>query len=412
MSVNSAELLTRAPESPSLGPGANGTKPARSRPRVVILASAMGLSNRGVGQYERYLLPHLLPLLAAGGCDVSVVLSRDAMLPSLGEGVQYLRLPAAQRNSLLRLLAEQLYIPYVSWGADCFLSLDSAFPLVPIKAKRKLGVIHDIHVILHRASREEYPEDYTWQYKAWGSRATKRIVKTADRIITVSHSVARELQSFLGVAADRILPIHHGVDHDRFRPFDDPAPVESVRKRYALPESFYLFVGPYSRKKNLRLIVEAYGAGELRPDVFLPVVVVGDTRRSSRYAATLALVEATGHADLFRFLGFVPDDDLPALYGAARALLYPSLYEGFGLPALEAMACGTPVVTSNRSSLPEVVGDAALLVDPTQPASLVRALDQLSNEGVRQDLIARGLKHAQKFSWRHTAEAMAEAILQ
>jgi len=98
MSVNGAELLTRAPEYPSPGRGADGAKPARSRPRVVILASGIGLNNRGVGQYERYLLPHLLPLLVAGGCDVSVVLSRDAALSSPGEGVQYLRLPAAQRK--------------------------------------------------------------------------------------------------------------------------------------------------------------------------------------------------------------------------------------------------------------------------------------------------------------------------
>jgi glycosyltransferase involved in cell wall biosynthesis len=142
----------------------------------------------------------------------------------------------------------------------------------------------------------------------------------------------------------------------------------------------------------------------------LPVVVVGDTRRSALYQETVSLIEEARLGHLFRFLGMVPDADMPALYASARALIYPSLYEGFGLPPLEAMACGTPVVASNAASLPEVVGKAALMVDPNDPESLLQALDVLCDETVRGKLRQEGQIQAQRFSWATTASEIADVI--
>ncbi len=412
--MNTPEVLTHPAGFQEPVREASGSR-AVSAGRLVILASGIGSVNRGIGQYQACLLPHLLPLLTSRGWKVTVLLSRDADLPGPMNGVRYARLPSVHANSMLRLLAEQLYVPCLSWRADVFLALDAAFPFTPVLAKRKLAVVHDIHVLQHIASPDEYPEDYTWRYKFWATRATRRGVRAADRLIADSRYTSQEVQSLLRVPADRITTIHLGVDHSRFHPRIDRAALDRVRKRYALPQSFYLFVGPFSRKKNLRLIVEAYvthASGDPRRDVFLPVVVVGDPRRNKLYTDTLVRIERTGRADLFRFLGFVPDDDMPALYRAARALLYPSLYEGFGFPVLEALACGSPVAASNRTSIPEVVGEAALLFDPTRPEALVDALCQLNEESVRKDLVAKGLNRAQRFSWPRTAELTAEVVFQ
>jgi len=381
------------------------------RKRVVILASAIGPMDRGIGQYERHLLPHLLPSLASRGCQVLVVLSKDATpLPSI-DGIKYVRLPISRGKSALRLFTEQILLPYVCLNTDIFLSLESVFPITPITARRKLTVVHDIHVVRHSDRPKQYPEDYTWQYKTYANLATRKAVASSDCVITVSKFTGDEVQHVFGVPSNRIVVIGNGVDHQHFRLIEDPIIIERVRKRYMLPSSYYLFVGPYSKKKNLQLIVEAYASEELLPDVFLPVVVVGDTRRNRLYTNTLSLIKQTHKEELFRFLGFVPQGDMPALYASARALIYPSLYEGFGLPALEAMACGTPVIASNQSSIPEVVNGAALLIDPLQPKSLIDALRKLNNEHTRIDLIEKGLKRAQEFSWEKTADLMLETII-
>jgi glycosyltransferase involved in cell wall biosynthesis len=378
--------------------------------KVVILATAIGPTNRGVGQYEQYLLPLLLKLLASGGWQGRVILAKDGSLPEPPAGFEYRRLPAPRDISPLRFLSEQICLPLWTRGAEVFLSLESVFPFTPILAKRKMVVVHDMHVVRHRHGPKEYPEDYSWQYRKWANWARRRAAKTADLVVAVSGFTADEIHDLSGVPRERILVIPNGVDHHRFRPTKDEAALERVKLRYALPETFYLYVGPYSRKKNLLLIVEAYARVKSRGDFLPAVVVVGDMRRAPLYSATMARIERAGLGKDFVFLGTVPDDDLAVLYSLARALIYPSLYEGFGLPPLEAMACGTPVIASNRAAIPEVVGDAALLIDPTDPASLIEALHSLNNPSVRSDLTARGLKRAQRFSWERTAELLASVL--
>jgi glycosyltransferase involved in cell wall biosynthesis len=311
----------------------------------------------------------------------------------------------------LRWLAEQVYVPYFCFGTDVFLSLESVVPLVPVGAKKKMVVIHDIHVIRHLTHPERYPEDYSWQYKTWAAITTSNAVRSSEVIVAISKFTARELQDVFEIPSHLIITIPNGIDHSRFHPTRESGAVEGVKMRYGLPPSFYLFVGPYSRKKNLRLVIEAYASRELDENIFLPVVVVGNTRRNKLYKDTLMLLERTNGTELFRFLGFVPDEDLPFFYKAARAFIYPSLYEGFGLPALEAMACGTPVIASNETSIPEVVADSAILFDPAHPKSLIDALREVNNEHTRKNLIEKGFRRAKSFSWERTAKLMVEAVL-
>jgi glycosyltransferase involved in cell wall biosynthesis len=376
--------------------------------KVVILATAIGPTNAGAGQYARQLLPHLLPLLANQGARVSVLLSKGGALPAQPKSVHIVRLPEAVARNVSRILLEQVCPSLLTWRGDVFLSLDSRFPFAPLWAKRNLVVMHDVHLLRHLASPAQYPMDHTRRALAYFSAGMKKAIRAAHRIITDSRFIADELKNLMGVRDDRMSVIPCGLDHQRFHPQQDSVCIEQVRKRYTLPQDFYLFVGQPSTQKNLRLIVETYASAGLNPELRLPVVIAWDMRRSELFEPTLGLIRQSGLNELFRFVGYVADEDLASLYGSARALLYTSLYEGFGLPPLEAMACGIPVVASDRASLPEVVGDAAILIDPLNPQSLAEALRKVDQEETRTRLISKGLERARAFSWERTAQQVAE----
>jgi glycosyltransferase involved in cell wall biosynthesis len=306
---------------------------------------------------------------------------------------------------------EELWPFLLTCGADVFFSMDSRFPLSPVWAKKKLVVVHDIQILLHLAAPDQYPIDASRAELKYFSLGMSKALRTANTIITDAQFTANELVKFAGVGHARISVAPCGINHERFHPPEDKSRLEEVRSRYNLPAAFYLFVGHPSKQKNLRLIVESYASGSLGVEFRLPVVVTCDLRRRTLFEDTLARIEQTGLSGLFQFAGYVRDDDLPLVYAAARALLYPSRYEGFGLPPLEAMASGTPVVCSNRTSLPEVVGDAAFVFDPDRPGSLIEALCKVNAESARNNMIEKGLKRAQDFSWRSTAEKIAHEIL-
>lgn len=378
--------------------------------KIVILATAMGMNDRGIGQYEKHLLRKLLPLLTKQNCQVILITSNDAEIPFSNNFITHKKLPAKRDNSIQRFLSEQFFVLYFCLKADVFISLETVFPFFPLNAKRKMTVVHDIHVFRHIEQPEKYPEDYTWKYKVWARKATEKAINSSHRIITVSNFTRNEVQQVFSVPPDRIVFIPNAVDHKYFYPIKK---MEKIKRKYNLPESFYLFVGPYSRKKNLRIIVETYSFGQFQNRIFLPVLIVGDMRRSKLYTETMSLINQMSEKrkKLFRFIGFVPDEDLPLLYSASKAFIYPSLYEGFGLPVLEAMACGTPVIASERSSIPEVTEDSALLIDPDKAESLIEALEKINQVSIREILIKKGLKRAKEFSWIETAEKMVQTIL-
>src|SRR5262249_42286431 len=222
--------------------------------------------------------------------------------------------------------------------------------------------------------------------------------------IADSDATRRDLLRYYRVAPQKVRAVPLGVE-PAFRPVELEAARALAAERYGLTSPFLLFVGTLEPRKNLRALLEAYrrllsshtGEGDA------PTLAVAGAR-GWWYRDLYRLARELGLDGRVRFLGRVPDADLPPLYSAAAAFVYPSLYEGFGLPPLEALACGTPVVCSDRSSLPEVVGDAGLLVDPTQPAALAGALARiLDDPALRQELRGRGLERAARYTWARTA---------
>ena len=226
-----------------------------------------------------------------------------------------------------------------------------------------------------------------------------RTLSHASRVITISDFTRDEVLNRVSIAPDKVKAIHLAVD-PTFYPRSDDA-CESVKSRLGVPNSYFLVVGTIEARKNLERLVAAYA---LLPRKDRPRLVFagGSGFHSDR---VLEAVQAHHLEDQVRFLGHVSDADLPMLYSGALCLLFPSRYEGFGLPILEAMACGCPVVTSNRGSMAEVAGDAAIFVDPDSVEAMAEGISTLmEDQSLRDDMIAKGHTRVQQFSWRAAAE--------
>jgi glycosyltransferase involved in cell wall biosynthesis len=230
------------------------------------------------------------------------------------------------------------------------------------------------------------------------------LVRRVRRIIAVSRFTANRLAELCRLNVKRIEVIPNGVD-SQFHPADAVI-VDELRRRLALPERYVLSVGTLEPRKNLRTLLASW---EQLPPEFgdVGLVLAGAKGRQFRSAGIEQL--PTG----VRLTGYVEDADLPALYSGAEAFIYPSLYEGFGMPVLEAMSCGTPVICSRTTSLPEVAGDAALLVDPCDTESIAGGIRRLLTDAeLRRGVRARGLERAKQFSWDQAAAATAEVLRQ
>jgi glycosyltransferase involved in cell wall biosynthesis len=224
--------------------------------------------------------------------------------------------------------------------------------------------------------------------------------RRAKAIIADSESTRRDAMRILHIPAEKIFTVPLGIGEE-FHPISDAALLEDCRRRYNLPEVFMLYVGLVEPRKNLPLLLEAY-AGLAQQQNPPPLIVVG--RFGWMSEDVLRQIEALHLQDKVQFTGYVPDADLPLVYNLAQSLLYPSRYEGFGFPPLEAMACGTPVITTAVSAMQDQVGDAGLLVPPQDEQALIEAMRQLLNDrALREDLSVRGQRQAEKFTWNQTA---------
>lgn len=253
-------------------------------------------------------------------------------------------------------------------------------------------------VTVHDLGYVYFPEAHpalTRRYLDW---STRHSVRRATRILADSLATARDISAHYHVPQHRISLIYPGVD-PTLAPVRDPARLAAVRQRYGLPERYLLFVGTLQPRKNIARIVRAYAHW-----------------REESGVSDVGLVLAGPQGWLYDPLwtagvpgvvlpGYVADGDVAALYSGALALVFPSLHEGFGFPVLEAMRCGTPVITSNISSLPEVAGEAALLVDPRDIRAIAAAIGRVvSDEALRADLIGRGFQQAASFTWERAAQ--------
>lgn len=228
-------------------------------------------------------------------------------------------------------------------------------------------------------------------------------VRRATRIITVSEWTRKDVIRLLGADPERVVSVHNGVDPD-YRVIDDRRAIEAFRRGHGLDGPFILYLGTIEPRKNLIRLIDAYVEIRRRGHTEWPLVLAGGMGPLHGPIREHAAATGLSERDL-RFAGFVPAEEMPLWYNSAGLFVYPSQYEGFGLPALEALSCGTPVVTSNRSSLPEVVGDAGVLVDPLSVTAIADGMQRvIEDHTLRERLVQNGLVQARRFSWRTAAE--------
>ena len=296
-------------------------------------------------------------------------------------------------NRLMQFLREWTRWPIEQTLGQCAVVYYPALDMHPQLRGARVATIHDLMPLTHA---DQYPELYVAQFH----RTVSRIARDADAIIAVSEHTKDTIVERLGVAPDRIVVVSHGVD-ETFRPAPTAA-VAHLRARLGLARPYILFVGTAEPRKNLLRLVDAFALMCHGGRKDLDLVIAGKAAWGS--TSLRARIAAHGLESQVRLLGYIAGADLPALYSGASVFVLPSLAEGFGIPLLEAMACGVPVVASNTTALPEVYGDAAFGFDPTSTEALAAALERVLNDEVlRADLVGRGFKRAARFSWEEAA---------
>ncbi|GAB4171429.1 MAG: glycosyltransferase family 1 protein [Roseiflexaceae bacterium] len=355
-----------------------------------LLAHTKNFRRAGVSNYTEQLINHL------GLVDQT---NRYTIFTT--RGLRSLGLPAnfRVRPSLIPTINPRIRVPWEQFlapallrlvGADLYHGVLNVMPLAsPVPS---VVTIHDLSPFL-------FPQTFRRVNRVYTRWAIRVACRNAAHLIAVSEFTKQEIIRWMHVPAERITVTHNGVQ-ERFFP-RPAAELAAFRKAKQLPDRFILFVGTLEPRKNLPTLLEAYA--RIAADADLPLIIAGG--KGWLYDPIFAKVEALGLSDRVIFPGFLDDDELPLWYQAATVFVLPSLYEGFGIPLLEAMACGTPVVASNRSSLPEVIGDAGVSADPTDPDVLGAALLQvLRDRELQADLRARGLERAKQFTWTNMAK--------
>ena len=356
---------------------------------------ARKLHDFGIGTYIRNLLRHLARLDRQ---TEFVVFSRPDDREALGAlGENFRAVPETSRNYSV---GEQFRIPLALRREGITLFHAPHYVLPPLVSCRSVVTIHDcIHLMFPQYLPNRLAHRYARTSIALAARR-------ATRVLTVSESSKRDIMRFVDAPAEKIDVIYNAYD-ERFGVEPREEEVVRVRERYQLHDEFVLYAGNVKPHKNLGRLIDAFQIVRNRGLDHLKLVLIGDD--ISKYAALRRAVHQHQLHKYVRFLGYLPEETLAVMYRLAGVFVFPSLYEGFGLPPLEAMASGTPVVTSNVSSLPEVAGDAALLVDPYEPAAIADGIYRvLTDEELRRDLRRKGLARAHQFSWEQSVRRVRD----
>ena len=262
----------------------------------------------------------------------------------------------------------------------------------------KVVIVHDLAYYLKQLNA--YPLLDTL-YMKWMIRSSS---KRADKVIAVSENTKKDLKEILSIPENKVSVVHESVNGN-FRKIKDTDILQKVKKKYELPDNFMLFTGGISPRKNIPRLLEAFSIFKEKNRIYKLVLTGSVGWKNNRENLLI-----NSNVDIFK-IGYVETEDMPVLYNLADLYLYPSLYEGFGLPILEAQACGCPVLTSNVTSCPEVAGDGAHIVNPYSEKEIVEGMQKiLQDKMYREKLIRKGYKNLERFSWERSAKELLEVL--
>lgn len=348
----------------------------------------------GISEYTHNLVKHLLKLDNQNEYLLFYNAAKKTRTPDItGSNVTHkpFHYPNKFFNLALRF-TKFTSLDQLLGGVDVFLTPTFLFTNISNKTKKVL-VIHDL-------SFELYPEFFTLKSRLWHTLINpQQVAQQSDHIIAISENTKRDVVRIYGVDPEKVSVVYNGVGDEYFEEITE-AQKEKVRAKYKLPKKYIFSLGNLEPRKNVASVIKAF---EKIKDQEVELLIGGG--QAWKYQKMYKEWENSPIKNRIRFLGYVDAEDKPALFNQALAFVYPSIYEGFGLPPLEAMACGTPVISSFTSSLVESVGNAGLLVDPNNIAEIRAALDAvIADEGLRQKLSEQGIAHARKFRWDEAAQ--------
>lgn len=366
-------------------------------PRIGINASLLTFSrsyrNAGSSAYIYHLLQQLPALASAHRFVVFTNADRADLAAAADRRFALVRSRVNLEQPARRIAWEQTVLPVLALRERLDL-IHGTLNVLPL-ARCVPGV-----VTIHDVAFLRFPERYLAGRRRYLANFTRWSARGARLVLASSENTKRDLVQLLDIPEERVRVVYLGVE-DRLRAAVDPEAVARFRQDHGLPEHFFLYIGTLEPRKNLVRLLDAYAQAR-RDGVDWPLVLAGG--KGWLYEEIFERVKTLGLEESVHFPGYVLYEHLPLWYNAAGAFVYPSLYEGFGLPVVEAMACGCPVVTARNSSLPEVAGDAAILVDGESVGELCAAMSRLAGDGMlRQELRVRGRRQAARFTWQRTA---------
>jgi glycosyltransferase involved in cell wall biosynthesis len=277
-----------------------------------------------------------------------------------------------------------------------------AHVLPVIHPRSSLVTVHDLGYL-------HFPDAHPWHERTYLDLSTRWNARAAQHILADSCATKADLVTICGTPPEKISVVYPGVD-EALAPEADKRRIEAVKARYGIDGGYFLFIGTLQPRKNLSRLIDAFDRlrTECPEDSYTLVLAGGPGWRSDKLAAQVRRLNLKGRV---RFPGYIPGGDKGALLSGALAFVFPSLYEGFGLPVLEAQACGCPVIASTTSSLPEVTGEAGILVDPTDTSAIAAAMKRAAADSrLRGDLVNQGLANVRRFTWTACARSVMAAI--
>lgn len=358
---------------------------------IKICIDCRFINASGIGIYLQNLIPYLLEIY-------------EILL--IGSNKELTRLKWTKDCKIIHLdnhiysMKEQFELPLKVPDSDLFWSPHYNIPLLPIRAKKRLVTIHDV---FHLA----FLDQLSFKQKVYAKLMINLAVRLSDKIVTVSNFSKSEIIKFTNISENKIEVIYNGINKNSFKIIHDNSLVEGVRTKYDLPKRFILYVGNVKPHKNLIRLLKAFKINLIQNGIKdYNLVIVGKKEGfiTGDKGLFKMLEDNTNLKRKVLFTGYVENEDLPVIYNLASLFVFPSFYEGFGLPPLEAMACGCPVVVSNAASLPEVCGDAAYYIDPHDVESIAKGMcEVLTDDDLMRILIRKGLERVNIFSWERSA---------
>jgi glycosyltransferase involved in cell wall biosynthesis len=353
-----------------------------------LLSSAQGYRSAGIHGFIYNTLQNLADYTPADW-QITAMVNKDSPHQFLNVHLQHA--PFNTESAIKRIVWEQAVQPFALRKFDLYHAMAFVSPL--IQPRPAVVTVYDLSFI-------HYPQVLSSARRRYLETFTALSCRRAERIIAISHSTAKDVHELLNIPYHKIDTIHGGYDARNLYPVEQEQ-IGQFRKKKHLPERFWLFIGTLEPRKNLVTLLDAYA--QLNPEERLPLYLGGG--KGWDYEPIFERVERYNLQSDVHFLGFIPAEELVLWYNSAEAFIYPSVYEGFGLPVLEAMACGTPVIIADASSLPEVGGDCGQLVPPLDVGAWTETLRHVyHDEAWRISAREKGLTIAKTFTWQRTAQ--------